>query len=293
MAEGTSPTTWCRPATAARPSTNCWPAGTRGRGSTSSTPACCTAREPCSPPWYRRSSVSGEICRAGSPQHARICSRRGRCAARRAAEQPRRPDARALLGRFAPPGKSVIHCTYFSDYDYWKTLRRTDRRAVLGAQTGGGGFVRRFLEQRYPGAAPRIELVDVASPATTRALHRQPQADRSSRGSPSRGRRRHGGPRQQGPDAAAGPRQASPWRASGSGHGRPDPGRVRRPLRRPVPVQGFGSDFRAWESAGTRAVAHRQSWGGCRSSTAGPRGEQRRVRTKKGFMTRPARAEKP
>ncbi|MGO4781352.1 hypothetical protein AB4084_38290, partial [Lysobacter sp. 2RAB21] len=29
---------------------------------------------------------------------------------------------------FAPPGKSVIHCTYFSDYDYWNTLRTSDRK---------------------------------------------------------------------------------------------------------------------------------------------------------------------
>lgn len=27
---------------------------------------------------------------------------------------------------FAPPGKSVVHCTYFSDYAYWKRLRLAD-----------------------------------------------------------------------------------------------------------------------------------------------------------------------
>ncbi|WP_329454202.1 phytoene desaturase family protein [Streptomyces sp. NBC_01497] len=69
---------------------------------------------------------------------------------------------------FAPPGKSVVHCTYFSDYAYWRTLRRTDRRAYWERKREVAAFVRRFLEERWPGTAPRIELVDVASPATTR-----------------------------------------------------------------------------------------------------------------------------
>ncbi|MGQ4511288.1 FAD-dependent oxidoreductase [Streptomyces sp. DW26H14] len=69
---------------------------------------------------------------------------------------------------FAPPGKSVVHCTYFSDYTYWKTLRRSDRKAYWARKREVAAFVRGFLGRRWPGAAGRIELVDVASPATTR-----------------------------------------------------------------------------------------------------------------------------
>ncbi|WP_299534457.1 NAD(P)/FAD-dependent oxidoreductase [uncultured Streptomyces sp.] len=69
---------------------------------------------------------------------------------------------------FAPAGKSVVHCTYFSDYAHWQTLRRTDRRAYRAEKRKVAAFVRDFLERQWPGAAGRIELVDVASPATTR-----------------------------------------------------------------------------------------------------------------------------
>lgn len=69
---------------------------------------------------------------------------------------------------FAPPGKSVVHCTYFSDYTYWKALRHSDRKAYWAQKRKVADFVRRFLEQLWPGTAERIDLVDVASPATTR-----------------------------------------------------------------------------------------------------------------------------
>lgn len=69
---------------------------------------------------------------------------------------------------FAPPGKSVVHCTYFSDYTYWKALRHSDRKAYWARKREVAAFVRRFLERLWPGTAERIDLVDVASPATTR-----------------------------------------------------------------------------------------------------------------------------
>lgn len=68
---------------------------------------------------------------------------------------------------FAPPGKSVVHCTYFSDYAYWKNLRRTDRKAYWARKQEVADFVRRFLERHHPGIGASIEVVDVASPATT------------------------------------------------------------------------------------------------------------------------------
>ncbi|MCX4966579.1 NAD(P)/FAD-dependent oxidoreductase [Streptomyces sp. NBC_00654] len=69
---------------------------------------------------------------------------------------------------FAPPGKSVVHCTYFSDFAYWKELRTTDRKAYWAQKRKVADFVRRFLERQRPGTGKRIELVDVASPATTK-----------------------------------------------------------------------------------------------------------------------------
>ncbi|WP_329026703.1 phytoene desaturase family protein [Streptomyces sp. NBC_00690] len=69
---------------------------------------------------------------------------------------------------FAPPGKSVIHCTYFSDYTYWKKLRSSDRKEYWAQKRRVAAFVREFLERHRPGIAERIELVDVASPATTK-----------------------------------------------------------------------------------------------------------------------------
>ncbi|WP_190126835.1 phytoene desaturase family protein [Streptomyces inusitatus] len=69
---------------------------------------------------------------------------------------------------FAPPGKSVIHCTYFSDFDHWRELRSTDRRAYWAQKRQVAAFVRAFLERQRPGISERIELIDVASPATTK-----------------------------------------------------------------------------------------------------------------------------
>lgn len=68
---------------------------------------------------------------------------------------------------FAPPGRSVLHCTYFSDYTYWKELRTRSRREYRGRKHEVADFVRTFLEHRHPGINDRIDLVDIASPATT------------------------------------------------------------------------------------------------------------------------------
>ncbi|TDV54218.1 phytoene desaturase family protein [Actinophytocola oryzae] len=67
----------------------------------------------------------------------------------------------------APPGRSLIHCTYFSDYDYWKSLRSTDRRGYWARKQDVAEFVREFLGRRYPGLGERIEMVSVATPTTT------------------------------------------------------------------------------------------------------------------------------
>jgi phytoene dehydrogenase-like protein len=68
---------------------------------------------------------------------------------------------------FAPPDGSVIQCSYFSDYDHWKRLRTTDRRAYWAEKEKVARFVRAFLERHYPGIGDRTETVTVATPATT------------------------------------------------------------------------------------------------------------------------------
>jgi phytoene dehydrogenase-like protein len=68
---------------------------------------------------------------------------------------------------FAPPGKSVVHCTYFSDFKYWKDLRAQDRPMYRAEKQRVAAFVRGYLERLHPGIGERVEVIDVASPATT------------------------------------------------------------------------------------------------------------------------------
>ncbi|MGW0791280.1 phytoene desaturase family protein [Streptomyces sp. NPDC002911] len=68
---------------------------------------------------------------------------------------------------FAPPGHSVVHCTYFSDFAYWKELRTRDRKEYRARKRQAADFVSAFLERRTPGLAERTEVVEVATPATT------------------------------------------------------------------------------------------------------------------------------
>jgi phytoene dehydrogenase-like protein len=68
---------------------------------------------------------------------------------------------------FAPAGKSLLHCTYFSDYHFWKDLRSHSRREYRARKQQAADFVRDFLERHYPGIGARIEVLEVASPATT------------------------------------------------------------------------------------------------------------------------------
>jgi phytoene dehydrogenase-like protein len=68
---------------------------------------------------------------------------------------------------FAPHGKSVVHCTYFTDYAYWKKLRTEDRAGYRAEKHRVASFVQSFLERRYPGLRDRTEIVNVTSPATT------------------------------------------------------------------------------------------------------------------------------
>lgn len=68
---------------------------------------------------------------------------------------------------FAPPGKSVLHCTFFTDYAFWKKLRVEDRPRYRSEKKAVTNFVQEFLERHYPGLRGRTEIVSISSPVTT------------------------------------------------------------------------------------------------------------------------------
>jgi phytoene dehydrogenase-like protein len=68
---------------------------------------------------------------------------------------------------FAPPGKTAV-VTFLGTYDhaYWDGLRRTDRAGYEAEKKRVAAEVRAVFEARFPKAAGKIEVVDVATPAT-------------------------------------------------------------------------------------------------------------------------------
>ncbi|PHV12433.1 phytoene desaturase family protein [Chitinimonas sp. BJB300] len=67
---------------------------------------------------------------------------------------------------FAPPGCSLLYCKYFTDFDYWDELKRTDKPAYRKRKQEVAEFICNFLAQRYPGFREQIEIVEVATPIT-------------------------------------------------------------------------------------------------------------------------------
>ncbi|MFO1369373.1 MAG: NAD(P)/FAD-dependent oxidoreductase [Marinagarivorans sp.] len=67
---------------------------------------------------------------------------------------------------FAPPGHSLIHITYLSDFDQWNQLRSNDKPTYRAQKVQIGEFIAEFLERRYPGIKERIDVVEVATPVT-------------------------------------------------------------------------------------------------------------------------------
>jgi phytoene dehydrogenase-like protein len=67
---------------------------------------------------------------------------------------------------FAPPGRSVWNCVYYSSDD-WHELRKEDRRAYRVRKKQVVDFVLDYLERKFPGIRDKVEVVSVATPATT------------------------------------------------------------------------------------------------------------------------------
>jgi len=67
----------------------------------------------------------------------------------------------------APTGKTVITSAIEADGPYWIDLRERDREQYKAEKARIGDAVVRALDSRYPGLGDQVEMVDVATPATT------------------------------------------------------------------------------------------------------------------------------
>lgn len=65
----------------------------------------------------------------------------------------------------APAGKTAITSMMMSDYDHWKELSK-DRAAYEAEKKTIADAVVQVLDQRFPGLAEQVEMVDVATPMT-------------------------------------------------------------------------------------------------------------------------------
>jgi len=68
---------------------------------------------------------------------------------------------------FAPPGKTAV-VSFLATYNdaYWRELRQTDRAGYDAEKRKIAGKVIGVFEKRFPKAAGKIEVVDIATPAT-------------------------------------------------------------------------------------------------------------------------------
>jgi phytoene dehydrogenase-like protein len=67
----------------------------------------------------------------------------------------------------APEGKTVLTSMIEADGPYWIELRERDREQYKAEKARIGEAVVRALDRRYPGLSEQVEMVDVATPATT------------------------------------------------------------------------------------------------------------------------------
>jgi len=65
----------------------------------------------------------------------------------------------------APAGKTFIRVWFASDYDYWKNLKLNPERYKMEKKQIADQVVK-SLDQRYPGLAAQVEMINVATPLT-------------------------------------------------------------------------------------------------------------------------------
>jgi len=66
----------------------------------------------------------------------------------------------------APAGKTVVTVMFESNYDYWKKLRDEDAARYRAQKDNVAAAVLDELERRFPGIKDKVEVRDVATPAT-------------------------------------------------------------------------------------------------------------------------------
>jgi phytoene dehydrogenase-like protein len=66
----------------------------------------------------------------------------------------------------APPGKTVVTVMFESNYDYWRKLRDEDRDRYRAQKDNVAAAVLDELERRIPGIKNKVEVTDIATPAT-------------------------------------------------------------------------------------------------------------------------------
>jgi phytoene dehydrogenase-like protein len=67
----------------------------------------------------------------------------------------------------APEGKTVVTSAIEADGPYWIELRERDPKQYKSEKKRIGDAVVRALDRRYPGLKDQVEMIDVATPATT------------------------------------------------------------------------------------------------------------------------------
>ncbi len=89
-----------------------------------------------------------------------------------AGEEVRRATLRVLNfdATLAPPGKAVVTVLFESNYDYWKGLRDEDADGYAAEKDRVAAAVLDELERRFPGIKNKVEVADVATPATFERL---------------------------------------------------------------------------------------------------------------------------
>lgn len=65
----------------------------------------------------------------------------------------------------APEGKTAVTIMLESDYLYWKKLAE-DRSAYVQKKDEAASLIIKLLEQRFPGIAEQVEVIDIATPLT-------------------------------------------------------------------------------------------------------------------------------
>ena len=95
----------------------------------------------------------------------------------------------------APEGKTAVYSFFEADGEYWRKLYEEDREKYAAEKARVGDDVVRALDRRFPGLAGQVEMIDVATPATTvrytgnwRASFEgwQPTAEYTTKGLPRR-----------------------------------------------------------------------------------------------------------